>query len=110
MREIEKTEELKIKIAEHLGMNEILCQLAEEASELAQAALKLRRAYDGKNPTPKTVEECINALLEESADVDLCLCLLCRLLPNMTEVGLFILHEKIEEKKLKRWIKRLGIK
>lgn len=55
MREIEKTE-LITKIVEHLGMNEILCQLAEEASELAQAALKLRRAYDGKNPTPKTVE------------------------------------------------------
>ena len=108
MRDVEKTE-LKIKIEEHLGMNEILCQLAEEASELAQAALKLRRAYDGKNPTPKTVEECINALLEESADVDLCLCLLCRLLPNMTEVGLLILHDKIEEEKLKRWIKRLGI-
>ena len=109
MREVEKTE-LKIKIAEHLGMNEILCQLAEESSELAQAALKLRRAYDGKNPTPKTVEECINALLEESADVDLCLCLLCRLLTNMTEIDLIILHDKIEKKKIKRLAERLGIK
>lgn len=108
MREIEKTE-LKIKIAEHLGMNEILCQLAEEASELAQAALKMRRAYGGKNPTPKTIEECVRNLTEESADVDLCLCLLCRLLPNMTEIDLIILHDKIEEKKIKRLAERLGI-
>ncbi len=43
-------------IKEHLPKAEILCQLAEEASELAQAALKLRRALDGTNPTPVTIE------------------------------------------------------
>lgn len=35
------------KISDILPKTEILAQLAEEASELAQAALKLRRALDG---------------------------------------------------------------
>lgn len=46
------------KVSDILPKTEILAQLAEEASELAQAALKLRRALDGTNPTPKSVEEC----------------------------------------------------
>jgi hypothetical protein len=35
------------KVSDILPKTEILAQLAEEASELAQAALKLRRALDG---------------------------------------------------------------
>lgn len=46
------------KVSDILPKTEILAQLAEEASELAQAALKLRCALDGTNPTPKSVEEC----------------------------------------------------
>ena len=57
------------KISDILPETEILAQLAEEASELAQAALKLRRALDGTNPTPKSVEECEENLLEELADI-----------------------------------------
>lgn len=53
------------KVSDILPKTEILAQLAEEASELAQAALKLRRALDGTNPTPKSVEECEENLLEE---------------------------------------------
>lgn len=60
-------------VLDYLPREEILAQLAEEASELAQAALKLRRALDGTNPTPKSVAECEENLLEEWADVDLCL-------------------------------------
>lgn len=55
-----------------LPKTELLAMLAEEAAELAQAALKYRRALDGTNPTPKTAEECAAALVEEMADVDLC--------------------------------------
>ena len=44
-------------IAENLSDEDILCQIAEEAAELAQAALKLRRAMTGTNPTPVTVDE-----------------------------------------------------
>lgn len=63
-----------MNINEILDKTEILAQLAEEASELSQAALKLRRAIDGKNPTPKSISECVVALDEEIADVELCLC------------------------------------
>lgn len=56
------------KVSDILPKTEILAQLAEEASELAQAALKLRRALDGTNPTPKSVEECRKAFEEEYAD------------------------------------------
>ena len=57
----------------NLPKAEILAQLAEEASELAQAALKLRRAIDKENPTPKSQVEATDDLIEEIADVRLCL-------------------------------------
>ena len=40
--------------------------------QLAQAALKTARKYRGENPTPKTIDECYDALQEEIADVMLC--------------------------------------
>ena len=46
------------KVSDILPKTEILAQLAEEASEPAQATLKLRRALDETNPTPKSVAEC----------------------------------------------------
>lgn len=61
------------KVSDYLTPDEILAQTGEEAAELAQAALKLRRALDGTNPTPKSVNECENALLEEYADVIVCI-------------------------------------
>lgn len=45
-----------------LGEPALLEQLAEECSELAQAALKLARKERGENPTPKTEEECVENL------------------------------------------------
>lgn len=62
-----------MNISDFLSSKEILCQLAEEAAELSQAALKLRRAIDGQNPTPKTYDECKVRLCEEVADVLVCL-------------------------------------
>ena len=53
------------KIKGRLGEAEVLAQLAEACTELAQAALKLRRALDGKNPTPNTEEGRGRALLGE---------------------------------------------
>lgn len=55
----------------NLSVPELLAGLAEECSELAQAALKLRRVLDGTNPTPKPREEAEADLLEEIADVTL---------------------------------------
>ena len=58
---IEKT------IPDFLTSAEILAQTGEEAAELAQAALKLRRALTGENPTPKSIAECLDDLQEEFA-------------------------------------------
>lgn len=60
-------------IREKLPREELLGQLAEECCELGQAAMKLRRALDGANPTPVTVAEAEARVLEEAADVLLCL-------------------------------------
>ena len=49
----------------YLPETEVLAQLAEEAAELAQAALKLRRVLDGTNPTPLSESEARAALAEE---------------------------------------------
>lgn len=57
------------RIMEYMGEPEMLSQLAEECCELGQAALKLRRVLDGKNPTPKTEAEARADLIEEAADV-----------------------------------------
>lgn len=61
-----------LKIIDVLGKTEVLAQLAEEAAEVAQAALKLRRVLDGKNPTPVTECDALDNLVEELADVALC--------------------------------------
>ena len=89
-------------ILDRLGQDEVLCQLAEESTELAHAALKLRRAYDGSNPTPVSAADAYNAVLEEIADVSLALEVLGfnRPLP-LLEV------QKIMNEKLERWVQRL---
>ena len=56
------------KIKQHIPQDELLAQLAEECAELSQAALKLRRALTGINPTPVTVEEARKNLVEDAAD------------------------------------------
>ena len=65
-----------IDIMEQIGLPALLEQLAEECGELTQAALKLARLRRGDNPTPKTEEECLAALTEEIADVELCISIL----------------------------------
>lgn len=55
------------RIAEQLGAEKILCQCAEECSELAQAVLKMRRALVGA--TPLTQSEARALINEEVADV-----------------------------------------
>lgn len=98
------------KISDILPETEILAQLAEEASELAQAALKLRRALDGKNPTPKSVEECLENIQEEMADVFVCLTMFGK---SAERDGILIYNRymekviKIEYEKEARWLSRL---
>lgn len=90
------------KINDYLTNPDLLCQLAEEASELAQAALKLKRAMEGTNPTPRSVEECVANVDEEIADVSL---LILQLGYNQPEH--VITQLRIAEQKEERWLKRL---
>ena len=55
-------------IAANLSEEDILCQISEEADELAKAALKLRRAITQTNPTPVTAEKAADNLIEEYGD------------------------------------------
>ena len=86
------------RITERIPVCELLAGLAEEAAELAQAALKLRRCYDGTNPTPADPDRQYECLLEEIGDVELYI------------DQLYINRNVIEEykaAKLERWKKRL---
>lgn len=56
-------------IQDKVPLTERLAGLAEEATELAQAALKYRRALDKTNPTPVDEDTAYERLLEELADV-----------------------------------------
>ena len=48
---------------------DLLLQFSEESGELIQAVSKLIRKERGNNPTPATLEECRQSLVEELADV-----------------------------------------
>ena len=84
-------------IIDEIGKAAALEQLAEEATELAQAALKYSRKLRGNNPTPKTLGELEADLIEEFTDVTVCaMCLkLCADYDLMFS-------------KMKRWQERLN--
>ena len=85
-------------ITQKVPVTELLAGLAEEASELAQAALKLRRVYDGTNPTPVKEEDAQERLYEEMADV--------KLYCSMLKVNVRYISEMMLSKQ-KRWEQRL---
>lgn len=70
-------------------------QLAEEASELCKAALKMARILRGENPTPVTEAQALGDLHEEYTDLLLC----------ADEFG-FMRDEELAEAKQERFKKR----
>lgn len=109
----ERRAEVSKKVSDILPKTEILAQLAEEASELAQAALKPRRALDGTNPTPKSVAECEANLMEEFADISNAVTDLCDAWfgDNLdSEREFWDAELEIEDAKYKRWLSRLEAK
>lgn len=92
-------------IAANLSDEDILCQLAEEAAELAQAALKLRRAITQTNPTPVSARKAADDFIEEYGDT------------VVACVAYFIKHDLIDRKqvdileksntKYSRWAQRI---
>lgn len=80
-------------ISDNVSGRSVLEQLAEEASELAQASLKMIRTMEGSdNPTNITFCEAMKKLQEEYTDVTL----LCDVLGLDRSKNLYI-------KKLLRW-------
>ena len=82
---------------------ELLAQLAEECAELGHAALKLRRALDGTNPTPVDWYEADAHWREEIGDVLLCLAVLGSMLDGTLDADI----RKGMERKAERWVERL---
>lgn len=87
------------KIRNTIGREAALDQLAEEAAELAQAAIKASRILRGINPSPVHLEDAEKALTEELSDVILC----------AQVVGL-IPDQSIMTEKLERWGQRLEVR
>ena len=88
-------------VRDRVPIEEVLAQLAEEAAELGKAALKLRRAIDGTNPTPVTIVQASENLTEEIADVLLCLEVIEFDLDDIEALRLAM------NAKLQRWVNRL---
>lgn len=86
---------------ERIGEPAMLEQLAEEATELAKAALKMARIERGENPTPVTIEEAAASVTEEYTDVVQCAQEL-RIRPSMRQIG-----EK-QNRFMKRWSEEHG--
>lgn len=85
----------------HTELRDFLEILAEEAAELAQAALKVIRAEELSNiPTPTSAEEAHKKLIEEVADVQNCLNAL-----GMSSESRVL--GKIMANKMERWVERL---
>lgn len=87
------------EIRDMLPQWELLAMVAEEASELAQAALKLRRCLDDVNPTRIGYVQAVHDLNEEWADVLLAIQQL-----SMIDDGLV---RKIMKEKEQRWLEHL---
>ena len=92
-------EKLQKYISSKLNYRTLLEQLAEEASELSQASLKVIRAYNlSDNYTPVSPLEAKANLREELEDV-----LVVSELLGLTKTDWY-------SEKLERWAKRLGYK
>ena len=84
-------------IREKIPLPDLYEQLAEEASELSQAANKMSRYLRGINPTPKSEQEIRSNLIEEYTDVVNVACNILDIHPDWL----------VSDYKLYRWSKRL---
>lgn len=90
-------------IIEQVGLPAVLEMLGEEGAEMTHASLKWARQLRGENPTPKTEQECLEALTEEVADVTLCI----RLIIENYVIDPDRVNDIVEEK-MQRWRERLN--
>lgn len=92
-------------IVDKIGVPALLEQTAEECCELAQACLKMARKLRDENPTPKSIEDIRDNLVEEMADVLICIDMIGSetKLYNEFKLGLCMVEKR------DRWEKRLGL-
>lgn len=94
---VSETERYKMLIRDKLSNTDLLIQLSEECNELSATITKLVRKIRDNNPTPKTLPEIEDSIIEEMTDVILCLDMLNG---YYTDYNIYV-------KKLKRWFERL---
>ena len=93
------------KITLKLGQEEALCQAMEECNELATACNQYRRTVLMKGqPTSKTPDEAMANIKEELVDAIICIKELIMIL-GIEYSDL----EKIEQEKIERTVRRLGL-
>lgn len=90
-----------MEIIKEIGTPAMLEQCAEECSELAHACLKMARWIRDENPTPADIDIMNANLIEEMADVYLCI--------HEIAVGKGCVKEIIDirNEKLERWENRI---
>ena len=90
-------------IANNISELAVLMALAEEASELSKAAMKYARAKGLlDNPTPISVTQAENDLIEEFNDVLSCIWVLNKM-PNLK----IIEEQGLRRQKCRRWAERI---
>lgn len=92
-----------MKILDEIGEPAVLEQLAEECTELAHAALKLSRKLRGESPTPASEDMIRQDIMEEMADVQVCITVLSAGVPWVDEQYIKI----VMGQKLQRWQQRI---
>ena len=86
-------------VREQVAPADLFGQLAEEAVEVAHAAMKMQRILTGTNPTLVTEKEAMGKVMEEICDLYNAL--------EVLKLDVNLRYEQIRKKKLARWVDRL---
>lgn len=86
-------------VREQLSPADQFGQVAEEAVELAHAAMKMQRILNGTNPTPVTEKEAMGKVMEEICDLYNAL--------EVLKLDVNMKYEGIRKKKMARWVERI---
>ena len=86
-------------IREQLSPADQFGQVAEEAVELAHAAMKMQRILTGANPTPVTEKEAMGKVMVEICDLYNAL--------EVLKLDVSLKYEGIRKKKMARWVERI---
>ena len=86
-------------VREQLSPADQFGQVAEEAVELAHAAMKMQRILNGTNPTPVTEKEALGKVMEEICDLYNAL--------EVLKLDVNMKYDQIRKKKMARWVERI---